>query len=131
MKLSEFKQLLEAKNNTKTKLPTSNKEIGILIKESIESIAMDVIPIDLVTEDLSLPTFRWLDAKKHIRQAVIPLNDNDKIDIDEELVYAVVYDFLANHLSDLTLISFYSKKKEEVINKYMWNSYVLLEGLKN
>lgn len=129
MTLEEFKKQCKAKKKGDFRLPESNEEYQPLIQESLEYVAKKTIPTDLVTEDTTKETLRWINATQLIRMPKATIINEEKIDIDEQLAYAVIYDLLANKTADLTKASFYTSKRDEEINQYNWNNYKFLQQL--
>lgn len=130
MTLANFKILCEAKRKGDIKLPSENEIYQVLIQESLEYVAKECIPIELLKDDcLAEDKFRLLDEKYHLRKPIATSEDAGVIDIDEQLVYAVAYDFLANRTADMTKASFYTSKRDEEISNFKWNSYRYLAEL--
>lgn len=130
MTLSQFKIFLESKKRGDIKLPGTNELYQPLIQESLEYVAKQCKPIDLRTNDFSKETLRFISANLQIRKPIATIENDEDIDIDEQLVYAVAYDFLANKSTDALQISRYETKRDEEISAYEWNNYALLNELK-
>jgi hypothetical protein len=129
MDLLQFKTLSSLKLKGDVKEPSNDTVYDILILESIENIANYIIPLDLVTEDTTVPTLRWINGTQLVRQPLSPLNNSNKLDIDEQLHNAVLYDFLAMYSNKNENIAKYLRARDGVINNYRWNNYKLLESL--
>ncbi len=129
MKFSDFKTLAKIRNRGGLSLPSTDSEWGIIIQDSLEAISEEVIPIDLLTQDTTQAALRFINSRDLIRKPVAPIHDNDKIDIDEGLVKAVLYHLLTMYSNDqLDLIKF-TERKDDSINTYIWNNHRLLEQL--
>lgn len=129
MTLLQFKNLCEAKKRGDIKLPADNDTYQVLIQESLEYVAKDTncVPIELLGDDcLANDKFRILNEKQYIRKPIATNIDTENIDIDDQLVYAVTYDFLANRTTNPLSISFYTEKRDEEISTYTWNNYKYL-----
>lgn len=129
MTLIEFKTILKLKKKGDIRIPETNEELKPLIQESLEYIAKNCIPTDLVTTDTTVDTLRWLNSAQLTRKPIATITDEEEIDIDEELTYAVIYDVLANRTADLTKASFFTSKRDEEINTYRWNNFQFLQEL--
>lgn len=127
MTFADFKALLEMKRKGDIKLPTSNEELKPLIQESLEYIANNSIPLELVTSDKTADILRPLSDTQFIKRPESPTNDTDEIKIDQQLIYAVAYELLANLTKDLTKSQFFTFKRDEIIGTYQWNNYEYLQ----
>jgi len=91
MKLSEFKIALNRKIQGDKKPPSTNEELNELIKEGIRYIALRTVPIDLLGSDINTQVpIRFVQGLRFIREPNDSLLDDDKIDIDEQLVDALI-----------------------------------------
>ena len=129
MKLQEFKTFLNAKRRGDLKLPATNEELQPLLQESLDCVASKCDPVDLSTRDLTKETLRFITLNLQIRKPIATILNEEKIDIDEQLVYAVAYDLLSNNSNDPTNKVIYEKKRDEKIQEYVWNNYKLLKEL--
>lgn len=129
MTLKDFKKQCESKKAGELKLPKTDEEYQPLIQESLEYVAKNTIPTDLISTDPTVETLRWLNSRQLIRMPKATTLPDEKIDIDEQLVFAVLYDLLANRTTDLNKAMFYTQKRDEEITQYQWNNYNLLQQL--
>lgn len=129
MTLSKFNIFLQSKKKGDIKLPDSNEKLQPSLQESLEYVAKKCKPIDLRTSDFSKETLRFISANLQIRKPIATIVNEEKIDIDEQLVYAVAYDLLANKSTELKNIARYEDKRDEEISTYEWNNYALLNEL--
>lgn len=131
MTFLDFKKFAIEKNIGGLSLPQDNAGYTPLIQDSLEYIAKlpNCIPIDLIESDLSKPRLRFLTVGKFIRKPIAPTNDTDTIDIDEQLVYAVAYDFLFNHTKDPINLAKFEKRRDEEVTNFNWNNFAILQDL--
>ena len=129
MTLSEFKTFCEIKTLGGKTLPKDNAGYKVLIQESLNFIATKIVPVDLTTQDLSQPTLRYLDLTTKIRKPIAPINDGDIIDIDEQLTYAVLYNFLIGYAESPLDFSNFTTIRDEIITTYTMNNYKLLKEI--
>ena len=129
MVFSEFKQLAEIKAAGSKKLPANNTVWGLLIQESMLAICNKTIAIDLLeTDPETADTYRWVSPSQFVRYPNKPIDDGDKIDIDEQLHNAVLYDFLFRHLK-ANKNNDYMALRDEQISDYEWSNYAFIKNL--
>lgn len=126
MTLSEFKAFLESKKNGDIKLPSTNEEYQPLLQESLEYVAKQCNPITLRTNDLTEETLRFLNLNLQIRKPIAAIVNEENIDIDEQLVYAVAYDLLSRKTRNKQDKFDWQKDRDKEINTYTMNNYKLL-----
>ena len=133
MTFADFKILCITKKDGAITLPISHEEHKIVLKEALTSIATfpNLTPLKLVTNDRRHEVLRPINQTKFIRVPELPENDEDEIDIDETLTYAVLYEMLGNLTTDVSKYGFYEMKRDTFINNYNWNNYNLLQELNN
>ena len=129
MTLADFKAFCLAKKRGDIKLPDTNEAYKPLIQESLEYIAKNTTPIDLVTDDTTVETLRWLNASQLIRKPIAPSLDTDKIDIDEQLTYAVAYDLISRRSVDMVNATRFETDRDNEISSYEWNNYKFLKEI--
>lgn len=133
MTFADFKLLCITKKDGEITLPITPDEYKIVLKEALESVATlpKIIPLSLVIIDKRNEVLRPINSTKFVRVPELPEDDTDDIDIDETLVYAVMYELLGNLTTDINKYGFYEMKHDKIVHNYMWNNYNLLEELKN
>ena len=133
MTFLEFQEFCESNKSGDIKLPQTVDEYKPLIQESLEYIAKrpDCIPIHLVTNDLTKEDLRFINISQIMRRPIAPSTNEDKIDIDEQLVYAVAYDLLSNRTKNTQDKAVKASKRDEEISNYIWNSYKVLQDINN
>jgi hypothetical protein len=130
--LSEFNIFLLSKRKGDIKLPKTNEELQPLLQESLEYVAKKCVPISLVEDAcISDEKFIMLNNEHYIRKPIAHTENDAKIDIDQQLVYAVAYDLLANKSNDSINMSRYESKRDDEIADYIWYSYKFLQELKD
>ncbi len=130
MKFEEFKNICLSKKAGDFQLPEDN-ELILGIQESVEEIASmpNIIPLTLVSKDNSLSVLRPLNKDEFIRKPKSIEKNENILDIDEALSYAVIYSFLENLTKDDKKFQLYKYKKEQIINNYMWNNFKVIQEL--
>ncbi len=131
MTLQEFKKHCETKRKGDFILPTDNESYTLGIQEALEDIATipKVIALKLITSDNSNEVLKPINKDLFIRKPIAPKTDEDKIDIDEGLCFAVLYSFLSSLTKDLQKFQIFQLRKEEIINNYIWNNYIALQEI--
>lgn len=132
MTFEGFKNYCEAKKSGKIILPRNDNEYKIAIHEAIIDIATtnNIIPLNLVTHDKNDEVLRPLDDEVFVRVPRVPQNQNDVIDIDFTLHFAVLYSFLEKVTVEQESI-FYRNKKDDEISKYNWNNFMAFQSTDN
>lgn len=99
MKLADFIILVTMKNKGGYELPGGDETTkwDLLIEESIKAVIDEEEPIDLSTTDTNYSVYKWIDGEWFIREPKRTSSNNDELDIDEQLVYAVLYDLLMRY----------------------------------
>jgi hypothetical protein len=111
MTLDKLKNIIQYKLKSDVKAPTLNEDWNTIIHEAIYYISTRTIPVDLLGTDINTQEpIRFINGFVFIRVPNDTLNDTDKIDIDEQLVYAVIYYVVYLLTND-------EKKKMESINR--------------
>lgn len=130
MTFEEFKNICLSKKAGDFQLPEDN-ELILGIQESVEEIANmpNIIPLALVSKDNSLSVLRPLSKDEFIRKPKSIEKNENILDIDESLSYAVIYSFLENLTKDDKKFQLYKYKKEQIINNYMWNNFKVIQEI--
>jgi len=129
MTFLEFKNFVKDNKTGEIKLPDNNEDYKPTLQASLEYIANNIEPIDLLTDDVTKETLRWVNYNQLIRRPIATTTDEEKIDIDEQLTYSVAYHFLAMKTKDFTQKANFEAKRDEIINTYTWNNYKFLQSL--
>ena len=94
-----------------TKLPMDNVKLLPLVDYGLQKIAMKADSLRLMTKNTAANIVRVASNKQYIRKPNLPALDDDILDIDDELCYA-----LANFIS-----GFLSKNKPKEFNNEAQN----------
>ena len=130
MTFKKFKVLLDGVNSGDNKVPEDEKLLPLL-NEAMKKIARKTKPLILRTTDKEDEMLCPMDNSKYfIRKPLIIQRDDDELDIDEALEWAVIY--------QTSIFYCHKKNKQEnederdkVINEYNWMLYYTLRGMEN
>lgn len=96
------------------------------LKISLRDIAMQTIPVCLITKDPNrYPMLRQIDSLHFIREPVIPQDENDEILLDDSLELALIYK-LCSQIATIDKRQFYEKQYRIELDKHRFNTF---EGL--
>jgi len=129
MTFQEFKDFLKSNKTGNINLPKIDEEYKPLLQASLEYVANNVTPIDLSTDDVTAETLRWINGTQLVKRPSATVEDISRIDIDEQLTYAVAYHFLMMKTSDATEKSIFRIDRDDIMNTYTWNNFNFLQEL--
>jgi hypothetical protein len=93
-----------------------------IILQCLKQVAIKCEPLVLISNNIEDDILQTMENGLFIRVPKAPQSDNDIIDIDETLVYAVSY-LVASKISKNQTIIKYIKEADMIINDYQWNRY--------
>ena len=97
------------------------------LKISLRDIAMQTIPIALLTKDPNrYPMLRQIDSLHFIREPVIPQDENDEILLDDSLELALIYK-LCSQIATIDKRQFYEKQYRIELDKHRFNTFESLQ----
>ncbi len=121
MKYIDFKtHLNEIMSGDKT-VPADDK-LKPIILQCLKQVAIKCEPLVLLSSNIEDDILTVVEDELFIRVPNVSQNDDDIIDMDETLVYAVSY-LVASKISKNQTITKYTKEADEIINDYQWNRY--------
>lgn len=114
----------ELKELVITKLRGDNNEpliTDLLLKEALFDVLRRTKPLSYIEKTLDTSVwFRRIDKYRHLRMPKsLSLDDNERLDIDEELAMAVVY-FLSSYLANKER-EYHKERALEIISTYDTN----------
>ena len=133
MNFKEFKKLVEINTqDAQSKMPTLFTDWQSIILQSIKNLAKEIVIDELLvigeTEDEKL---RFLiDKKKKKLSIKMPIkitDENSEININEELIMAIVYDVCQLLSKDINMKQKFILDRQDVINTFNWNKYIKME----
>ena len=93
------------------------------LKLSLRDIAMQTIPIALLTKDPNrYSVLRQVDSLHFIREPVIPQRESDEILLDDTLELALIYK-LASQIATIDKRSFYERQYRIELDKHRFNTF--------
>ena len=97
------------------------------LKISLRDIAMQTIPVCLITKDPNrYPMLRQIDSLHFIREPVIPQDENDEILLDDSLELALIYK-LCSQIATIDKRQFYEKQYRIELDKHRFNTFESLQ----
>lgn len=129
MNYKDFKKLVEINTqDAQSKMPSSFSDWQLIILQSIKNLAKEVVIEELLiigeTEDEKL---RFLidneNEKLSIKTPTKIESESSEININEELIMAVVYDLCQLLSKDINMKQKFILDRADVINTYNWNQY--------
>lgn len=138
MLFKELKTLITLETAGSTiALPKSFTEWQLLIKQSIKKIADEVELESLITNNPDDTKYRDIysdleddETDYFLKEPVAIGDESSKINIEENLTMAVVYDIAVKYQSDFALKQKNLIDKDTVIADYLWNKFKA-EEMKN
>lgn len=128
MTLNTFKKHLKIKTSQGLKIPDLDEDYELVIQEAIQSICGKVIPNTLISSDLiNDEPYKWITDTQFVRYPKSTTQNGGHIDIDEQLVYAVVYGVALMYTKDEMLRAAYDDQYRKILVDYGWTNYNLLE----
>ena len=130
MNFKEFKKLVEINTqDAQSKMPTLFTDWQSIILQSIKNLAKEIVIDELLvigeTEDEKL---RFLidkeDEKLSIKMPIKITDENSEININEELIMAIVYDVCQLLSKDINMKQKFILDRQDVISTYNWNQYI-------
>lgn len=129
MNYKDFKKLVEINTqDAQSKIPSSFPDWQLIILQSIKNLAKEVVVEELLivgeTEEEKL---RFLidneNEKLSIKTPTKIESESSEININEELIMAVVYDLCQLLSKDINMKQKFILDRADVINTYNWNQY--------
>lgn len=129
MNYKDFKKLVEINTqDAQSKMPVSFGDWQLIILQSIKNLAKEVVIEELLiigeTEDEKL---RFLidneNEKLSIKTPTKIESESSEININEELIMAIVYDLCQLLSKDINMKQKFILDRADVINTYNWNQY--------
>lgn len=129
MNFKDFKSLIEINTqDAQSKIPVKFSEWQLIIFQSISNLAKEITIDELVvsteTEDEKL---RFLvdteDEKIFIKMPLKIDNESSEININNQLIMAVIYDVCQLLSKDLNMKQKFISDRQDVINTYNWNKF--------
>ena len=121
MKYSEFKVHLNEIMSGDKNVPNDDN-LKPIILQCLKQVAIKCEPLVLLSSNVEDDILTVVEDELFIRVPNISQEDEDIIDMDETLVYAVSY-LVASKISKNQTITRYTKEADEIINDYQWNRY--------
>jgi hypothetical protein len=126
MKYIDFRtHLNEIMSGDKT-VPADDK-LKPIILQSLVQVAKQCEPLVLISDDIEDEILQVVEDGLFIRVPKTPNDDEDIIDMDETLVYAVSY-LVASKISKNQTITKYTHEADRIINDYQWQRYRDIES---
>ena len=138
MQFKELKTLVKFyTQDSQSKIPDKFSEWQLLIKQSIQSLSDTIEIQDMITNNPDDAMYRDIyseddteDINFFIKETEEITDEDSKINIQEDLAMAVVYDLAQMFTLDAGLKQKYIQDKEMVISNYNWNKYIKEELIK-
>ena len=138
MQFKELKTLVKFyTQDSQSKIPDKFSEWQLLIKQSIQSLSDTIEIQDLITNNPDDAMYRDIysendteDINYFIKETDEISNEDNKINIQEDLAMAVVYDLAQMFTLDAGLKQKYIQDREMIISNYNWNKYIKEELIK-
>lgn len=132
MQFKELKTLVKFyTQDSQSKIPDKFTEWQLLVKQSIQSLSDTIEIQDLITNNPDDAMYRDIyseddteDINFFIKETEEITDEDSKINIQEDLAMAVVYDLAQMFTLDAGLKQKYIQDKEMVISNYNWNKYI-------
>jgi hypothetical protein len=132
MQFKELKTLVKFyTQDSQSKIPDKFSEWQLLIKQSIQSLSDTIEIQDLITNNPDDAMYRDIyseddteDINFFIKETDEISSEDSKVNIQEDLAMAVVYDLAQMFTLDAGLKQKYIQDKEMVISNYNWNKYI-------
>lgn len=133
MNYKDFKKLVEINTqDAQSKMPSSFSDWQLIILQSIKNLAKEVVVEELLivgeTEDEKL---RFLidneNEKLSIKTPTKIESESSEININEELIMAVVYDLCQLLSKDINMKQKFILDRQDVISTYNWNKFIKME----
>lgn len=132
MQFKELKTLVKFyTQDSQSKIPDKFTEWQLLVKQSIQSLSDTIEIQDMITNNPDDAMYRDIyseddteDINFFIKETEEITDEDSKINIQEDLAMAVVYDLAQMFTLDAGLKQKYIQDKEMVISNYNWNKYI-------
>lgn len=132
MQFKELKTLVKFyTQDSQSKIPDKFTEWQLLVKQSIQGLSDTIEIQDLITNNPDDAMYRDIyseddteDINFFIKETEEITDEDSKINIQEDLAMAVVYDLAQMFTLDAGLKQKYIQDKEMVISNYNWNKYI-------
>lgn len=106
------------------------EELAPIVHHSLIQVASKTDPLVLITNDKEKKILQNLEDGLFVREPNIPTDETSIIDIDNTLIYAVLY-ITASKVSHNDNILKYKKEAELIINNYNWERHKVLNDGKD
>jgi len=120
MTYGEFKTLMTTINRAGSVLATG---IDTIVHKAICDVALEAKPLHLVTENVAYEPLLLLVDPAFLRMPSKPIQDEDLIDIDDDLVTAVAYKTWEIIEINRDNKLYFKKMCMDDINSYLWRIY--------
>lgn len=126
MTLGEFSKQLKTLLLGESKGKDDMEVIRLNISLALRDIAMQVVPVVLLTKDYKrYPILRQVDRLHYIREPITPQNENDEILIDTSLELALLFK-VASSIVIVDRRKYYEQKYQEELGKHRFATYEAL-----
>jgi hypothetical protein len=126
MKYGEFKTHLKGIMIGDKNVP-DDTVLRPIVFQVLKQVALKVEPLVLITNDVEYEILKTLENELFMRVPYLPQSDEEELDIDETLVYAVVY-LVATKISSKDNIIKYEREAWDILNEYMWKRFRDIES---
>jgi hypothetical protein len=117
MTYAELKTLTSALLSGDTNVPVDEKFLQ-LVKYGFSKIADEADALKLITaKDSNERIIRNGPGNSYVRMPRTPENQEDELDLDEELCYALA-EYIASFISNTNKVSLHIQNAQEIIRKY-------------
>lgn len=133
MRLKEFKYLVKFyTQDDQSKMPSNFEEWQLLIQRSLIKLANEITIDELIVKDNTKDkALRYLvfnkEEKIYIKVPDELYDENAEININEQLIMAVVFDVAEALSKDINIKQKLVLDRQEVINNYVWNKFIKKE----
>ncbi len=126
MKYVDFRTQLELIMGGDKIVPAFDK-IKSIIHECTKQIAVSCKPFILLSTSIEDKKLQSINKELFVREPLYPTTENHNIDIDEELIYAVIY-MVASKICHVKNKIIYKNEYKELVNNYQWERYKNIEN---
>ena len=133
MLFKEFKTLVEFNTqDSQSKLPVKFSDWQLLIHQSLKRLSDTIEIEELITSNPDDTEYRDIfyieddeeeDINFFIKEPELTIDENSKINIQESLALAIIYDISQMFIQDASMKQKFIMDKEMVISDYCWNKY--------
>lgn len=126
MTYAEFRDGLKSLMGGNKALPSIESLIPI-VQQSLIEVARKTEPLLLITSNKEEKILQVIDEKLFVRQPTKILDENSIIDIDDTLIYAVMYVCCSKFSIDSSITK-YKYEANKIISDYNWERYYSFEN---